>query len=237
MTDSSTFDEGTEGEVLPELVESETLGSEALAEDTPLKTRALLPFFVPLLSVAIVAVLVLNISRVFLAGDKNTALLWGIVITLSILVGASLLAAAPRLKTSSLALILCGVFFVLSIAGFVSLGPSLNKGAESAGASPVNPPGAATSTVSVKAGPGFSFNGVKFTGTYTAKAGIVEIAYGGDSGHTLAITDPRYAGFLLSSAGTPRSGKVKLAPGNYTIYCTVPGHEALGMKATITVSK
>jgi len=237
MTDTSTFDESPEGEALPELAESETLGSEAPAEDTPLKTRALLPFFVPLSSITIVAVLVLNISRVFLAGDKNTALLWGIIITLSILVGASLLAAAARLTTSSLALILCSTYLVLSIAGFVSLGPSLNKGGETAGAGLVNTPGAATSTVSVMAGPGFSFNGVKFTGNYTAKAGIVKIDYGGDSGHTLAIQDPKYAGFLLSSTGTPKSGTVKLAPGNYTIYCTVPGHEGLGMKATITVAK
>ena len=173
MTDTPVFGESTEAEVVPELVESETLGSEAPAEDTPLKTRALLPFFVPLIAIAIVAVLVLNISRVFLAGDKNTALVWGIIITLSILVGASLLAAAPHLKTSSLALILCGIFVVVSIAGFVSLGPSLKSGEASAGAALVNPPGAATSTVSVSAGPGLSFNGVKFTGTYTAKAGIV----------------------------------------------------------------
>ena len=58
----------------------------------------------------------------------------------------------------------------------------------------------------------------------------------GDAGHTLASQDPKYADFLLKSDGGPKSGKVKLAPGNYTIYCTVPGHEGLGMKATRTVS-
>jgi uncharacterized cupredoxin-like copper-binding protein len=29
---------------------------------------------------------------------------------------------------------------------------------------------------------------------------------------------------------------VKLAKGTYTLYCSVPGHRQLGMKATVTVS-
>ncbi len=236
MNDSTTVDE-TEEEQLPELVESDHLGADAPAEDTPLKTRVLLPILIPAVSIVIVALLVLNISRVFLAGDEDAALAMGITITLAILVGASIIAAAPRLKTSSLAVILGGVVLFVSVAGLVSLGPSLNEGEGGATNPNVNPPGKATSTVSVSAGPGLTFNGVAFTGNYTAKAGIVQINYGGASGHTLAIQDPKFNGFLLSSAGSPRSGKVKLAPGTYTIYCTVPGHEAAGMKATITVSQ
>src|SRR3954452_9493318 len=114
MTDTTTLDGTPESEELPELVPSESLGADAPAEDAPLKTRLLLPFLVPLLSIAIVAVLVLNISRVFLAGDKDAALVMGIVITLSILVGASLLAAAPRMKTSTMAMILGGILVVVA---------------------------------------------------------------------------------------------------------------------------
>ncbi len=236
MTDSTTLDETTESEELPELVESETLGSGGTAPDSPLRTRILLPLLIPLFSIAIVAVLVLNISRVFLAGSKDAALVMGIVITLAILIGASLLAAAPRVRTSSMAMILGGVLVLVSMAGLVSLGPSLNEG-EGAGTSPYAT-GKATSTVAVSAGPGLTFNGVAFAGNYTAKAGVVQIDYGGDSGHTLAIQDAKHAGFLLSSSpGGRKSGKVQLAPGTYTIYCTVPGHEAAGMKATITVSQ
>ena len=128
MTDTTTLDETADSEELPELVESERLGSDGTAEDSPLKTRVLLPLLVPIFSILIVAVLVLNISRVFLAGNNDAALVMGIVITLSILMGASLLAAAPRLKTSSLAVILCGLLLVVSMAGLVSLGPSLDDG-------------------------------------------------------------------------------------------------------------
>ncbi len=89
MTDTTTLGTTPDSEELPELVESERLGSDGTAEDSPLKTRVLLPLLVPILSIVIVAVLVLNISRVFLAGDKDAALATGIFITLAILIGAS----------------------------------------------------------------------------------------------------------------------------------------------------
>lgn len=239
MSDTTTLDETpgeTPDEELPELVESEYLGADGTAVDTPLKTRVLLPFLIPLLSIAIVAVLVLNISRVFLSDNKNTALALAIGITLSILIGAAAIAAAPRLKTSTLAVILGLVLVGVSISGLASLGHSLDDG-EGGTTGFQYATGPAASTVSVSAGPGLSFNGVQFTGNYQAKAGVVQIDYGGDSGHTLAIQNPKYAGFLLeSSAGGKKSGKVKLPAGTYTIYCTVPGHEAAGMKATLTVT-
>jgi plastocyanin len=233
MTDTTTLDDTPDSEEeLPELVPSESLGADAPAEDTPLKSRLLLPFLVPLVSIAIVAVLVLNISRVFLAGDEDAALVMGIVITLAILVGASILAAAPRLKTSSLAAILCGVFLFVSMAGLVSLGPSLDEG-EGGGGGYVQPTGPAKGTVTVEALASIKFNATD----YTAPAGIVQFDYTGATGHTLAIQDPKFDGFLLTTdAGGPKTGKVELTPGKYTLYCTVPGHEAQGMKATLTVS-
>src|SRR4051794_2927386 len=230
MTDT-TVDEAS-GEEHPELVESDHLGADGTAEDTPLKTRVLLPFLVPLLSIAIVAVLVLNISRVFLAGDKDAALAMGIVLTLAILIGASLIAAAPRLRTASLAMILGGVFIFVSGAGLVSLGPSLDSG-EGGTTGYVQPTGKATSDVGVEALAAIKFNAT----AYSATKGIVQFNYSGATGHTLAIQDPKFDGFLLTTdAGGPKTGKVQLAPGKYTLYCTVPGHEAQGMKATLTVS-
>jgi hypothetical protein len=234
MSDTTTLDDTSsdEGQKLPELVESDHLGADAPAEDTPLKTRVLLPFLVPLLSMAIVAVLVLNISRVFLAGDKDAALAMAIVITLAILIGASLIAAAPRLKTGAMAVILGAVLVLVSIAGLVSLGPSLDD-SEGAPTGYVQPTGKATSTVDMEA-----LASIKFANdNVTAKKGIVQINYSGATGHTLAIQDPKFDGFLLTTdAGGPKTGKVELAPGKYTLYCTVPGHEAQGMKATLTVT-
>jgi plastocyanin len=231
VTDTTTSDEAPDAEQLPELVESEALGADA-AEDTPLKARVLLPFLLPLLSIAIVAVLVLNISRVFLAGDEDAALVMGIVITVSILVGASILAAAPRMRTSSLAIILCGIFFVVSMAGLVSLGPSLDDSEGGSGGFQYAT-GPAKGTVDVEALTSIKFN----SDSYTASAGVVRFNYSGATGHTLLIQDPKFDGFLLTtSTGGRNSGKVKLAPGKYTLYCNVDSHEAQGMKATLTVS-
>jgi plastocyanin len=232
MTDTTTLDGTSDSEGLPELVESTTLGSDATASDSPLKTRVLLPFLVPLLSIVIVAVLVLNISRVFLAGSEDAALVMGIVITLAILVGASIIAAAPRLRTSSLAMILGGVLILVSGAGLVSLGPSISEGGEATGF--VAPTGPAASSVDVQAEASITFNAT----AYTAKPGVVQFNYSGATGHTLAIQDPKFDGFLLTTdAGGPKVGKAELTPGQYTLYCTVPGHEAQGMKATLTVAK
>ena len=193
----------------------------------------LLPLLVPLLSIAIVAVLVLNISRVFLAGDQDAALVMSIVITLAILIGASLLAAAPHLRTSSLAMILGGVFLVVSLAGLLSLGPSLDEG-EGEAAGYVEPTGKAVGNVDVEALASIKFN----ADDYTAPEGINEFNYTGATGHTLLIQDPQFDGFLLTTdAGGPKRGKVELEAGEYTIYCNVPGHEAQGMVATLTVSK
>jgi plastocyanin len=174
---------------------------------------------------------------VFLAGGKDAALVMGIIITLSILGGASLIAALPRLRTATLAMILGAMLVLVSGAGLIALGPSLDDGEGGAAAGYVEPPPPAIATVSVSAGPGLTFDGVAFTSNYTAPVGVVTIDYGGATGHTLAIQDPKFDGFLLgSSPGAKHSARVKLSPGTYTIYCTVPGHEAAGMKATITVS-
>ncbi len=230
MSDSTTLDE-TSDEQLPELVESEYVGAEGTAEDTPLKSRLLLPILVPAVSIVIVAFLVLNLSRVFLAGDKDAALAMGITITLAILIGASIIAAAPRLKTSSLAVILGSVFVVVSIAGLVSLGHSLDSGEGGGGFQYSTKP--ATGSVDVEALSTLKFNATE----YTVKGDVVQFNYSGATGHTLAIQDPAFDGFLLTTdAGGKKTGKVDMKPGKYTIYCTVPGHEAAGMKATVTVT-
>jgi plastocyanin len=221
----------TETATLPDLVESDHLGASAPAEHTSLRSRLLLPVLVPLVSIAVVAVLVLDISRVFLAGDEDAALVMGIALTVAILLGATLIAAAPRLRSSSLAVILGGVFLFVSVAGLVSLGPSLDDGNAATGYHA--PKGAPKATVSVKVAPGrLAFD----SKSYTAPAGIVRIDYSGQSGHTLAIRDPKFDGFELYTSGGPSSGKVDLSQGTYTLYCTIPTHAAQGMTATLTVT-
>ena len=62
----------------------------------------------------------------------------------------------------------------------------------------------------------------------------------GNVAHDLAIRDStgsRIAASELVSAGDAKEFDVSnLAAGSYTIFCTQPGHEASGMKGTLTVT-
>jgi hypothetical protein len=218
----------SETDVLPELVESEVLGADGMVVRTPVRSRFLVPVLLPLLSIGVVAVLVLDVSRVFLAGDEDAALLTGIALTVAILLGATLLAAAPRLHSSTIAVILGSVFLLLSVAGLLSLGPSLDDGTA---ATPELGP--AKATVAVRANPNVTFD----SDEYAAPAGVVRFDYSGAPGHTLAIRDPRFSDFELHTGGGGQSsGKVDLPPGKYALYCTVTGHAAT-MHATLTVTR
>src|SRR5205823_1580110 len=56
--------------------------------------------------------------------------------------------------------------------------------------------------------------------------------------HDLAVKGPGVAGppkTPLISPGQSAKLTVSLSTGTYTLYCTVPGHEAAGMKATLAV--
>jgi plastocyanin len=73
--------------------------------------------------------------------------------------------------------------------------------------------------------------------SYTAAAGEITIGYdnGGSMAHTLVIDGVDTDDFKLTVAtsGDTDVGTVELEPGEYRIYCDIPGHES--MEATLTV--
>jgi plastocyanin len=75
----------------------------------------------------------------------------------------------------------------------------------------------------------------------TAKAGTVTIAFTNSSpeGHNLTIqqgTGGAVVGSTPTFSGGTKTLTVKLKPGKYTFYCSVPGHRAGGMQGTLTVT-
>jgi plastocyanin len=193
-------------------------------------TRLILPLALPLGAAVMIAVFVLNVSRVLLAAGSNGAVVMGTALIVVILGGGAAISAAPRLRTSSLVMLVSGGFIVIISAGLVAAPASVEKSATTASNGPVNPAGPAKATLEVHALPTLKFNATQ----YTVPAGIVSIHYISDGGsHTLAIDDPKYTSFLLQ-VPPAANGKVLLKPGTYTIYCTIAGHRAAGMHATLT---
>lgn len=52
--------------------------------------------------------------------------------------------------------------------------------------------------------------------------------------HTLKIDDPKLY-LAVAIEGDKETGSVTLAPGTYQMYCDIPGHQAAGMEAQLTV--
>ena len=77
--------------------------------------------------------------------------------------------------------------------------------------------------------------------TLNAKSGTVSIDFDNPASlqHDVAVADS--SGKVLGTSDLVAQGKVNLTlsnlkPGNYTFYCTVPGHRDAGMQGTLNVS-
>ena len=69
--------------------------------NTDLRDRAVLPVLVPLLAIVLTEIIVFSMSRVLLAVDKNMAVVIAMGAAVAILVGASFIAAQPRMRSQT----------------------------------------------------------------------------------------------------------------------------------------
>ena len=98
--------------------------------------------------------------------------------------------------------------------------------------------GGASSSVSLAADPSqIAYD----TTSLSAKAGNVTIDFDNPNsalGHDVCVQDPNGKKLGCSKVVTGTKTTLDLSnlkPGDYTFYCSVPGHEAAGMKGTLTV--
>lgn len=196
----------------------------------PVRDRLLLPIALPLLSMLAVFLYVVNLSRVFLASGENLSVLVGTIVTVGILAGGAAISATPRLRSSTLVMGLAGFAVLVLSAGLLTLGPSEEKASGGGGfKQPAGPP---VATLEVDALPSLSFQATQFS----VPPGVIQVNYNDVGGtHTLVFDNPKFSGFQLAVPQGPKTGKVQLDPGSYTIYCTIPGHRAAGMQATVSV--
>ena len=101
------------------------------------------------------------------------------------------------------------------------------------GSSYKQPTGPAQTTLDIKGG-NFFFD----PKNSDAPAGVDAIKMESEGAlHTLVFDGGKVPGFKLeASSGESDELKVDLKPGEYTIYCDIPGHREAGMEGTITVT-
>ena len=198
----------------------------------PMVDRYIVPLVLPIAILIGLAMFVINMSRIFLAGHGNSAVIIGTLITVSILLGAAMLSAAPKLRSSSLALVTVGFVGSIVLAGWLSLGSAAEK-EEEGGALP--PEGGALSEVQ------FSTVNLTFVpNSADATTGIhtVTLTSGGGT-HTLAFVDPEvsFEEVKVDATGDTASARAFFAAeGDYQFFCTIPGHREAGMEGVISAT-
>jgi plastocyanin len=239
-TEDETPTSGTGPEVAEPVPPSETEANVATPPGNahPYRERYVLPFVFPLMIVIGVIFYILNVSRLFLATKGTTALVIASVITALILFGGAALSSAPKMRSSSLGIILVGALVVLGFGGFTVIGHS----EEHKAAKIVLGPPTDSMEITVPAGQlAFSANKKQVAYNAAGPYSVVQVSYhdAGAAQHTLQFDDPTVVWSLLEinnagetkveDAGFPKAG-------TYTYFCTIPGHRAAGMQGSVTVT-
>jgi plastocyanin len=202
----------------------------------PLVEKFLVPLVIPIVVVVGLVAYILNLSRIFLSAHGHIPVIIGSIILIVILLGAGLLSyESPRMRQSAITLICGGFILAIMGSGWLVLGHSQP---EKTGPTALPSTLKTDQTLDVTAAPG---GNLKFTpDTLTAKTGLakIDVTVAG-AGHTFTMQDPTtlMPSLSLNAAGSKVTGVAFFEkPGTYTFFCSIPGHEAAGMKGTITVT-
>lgn len=101
---------------------------------------------------------------------------------------------------------------------------------------PADTGGGAGATVTFTADPGGALAFEEASADTTAGSVTVELVNDSSTPHNVEIEGPDGdVGGTETITGDTTTAAVELEPGNYTFYCSVPGHQEAGMEGTLTV--
>jgi len=199
------------------------------------RERVLIPLLIPLGALAIIAVVVLNISRVLLALEErsgpHTVVAVAVIVAASVLFGFTFASSrGEEMSTRSMSLMSVAGIMVI-IAGFIGFEAiqedNTKKKAEAAQNAPAKP------DIVIEAFDiGFKEHEFKIG---PGKA-VIQEKNEGATAHTLVI-DGVTSGRKLSvpQGGATDQASFDLQPGTYTYYCDIPGHRGAGMEGKLIV--
>ena len=200
------------------------------------KDRVLLPLLVPLGALAIIVVVVLNVSRVLLALEErsgpHTVVAIAVILSAGILFGFTWFSSQGEERSVGSMSLLSVAGIMIIIAGFVgfeSLQEEADKRREEAkAAAEQNKPNLTVEAFDL----GFKEKELK---TGPGKVRIQEINTGA-TGHTLVIEGVT-SGRKLSVPGhdAKDTAAFDLTPGTFTYYCDIAGHRQAGMEGKLIV--
>ncbi|MFM8237108.1 MAG: plastocyanin/azurin family copper-binding protein [Actinomycetota bacterium] len=204
--------------------------------ERPAVEALLVPLLLPAVVVLGVVVIVMNVSRIFLATHGNLPTIIGTVVLMAILIGATVLSASKHLSTQTIVLLVSVFVVAMMSSGWITLGKSEAKKEPEATALPADLK--TTQVIKMTGAPGgaFSFSPASFQ----VKTGLarVEITWAAP-GHAAAFYDEAVRlGELLDEGAEATSVGVAYfgEEGEYEFYCPIPGHAAAGMKGIVDVT-
>jgi plastocyanin len=191
--------------------------------------RVFLPLTLPLVSMVVIALIVLNFSRILLAVNKTTAAEIALIVAALVLLGSTYFSAAGRPGSAMNVAAPVGFVTLLTLGGVIALSSQHPK---HGGPGPEVP---ANSTLTVTA------KDTSFVQkTLSAIGPNVKVVYANDDPQEHTLVFDGVPGFKLDNkkgGGATVDGVAKLPAGQYTFFCDIPGHRQAGMEGKLVVTE
>jgi plastocyanin len=201
------------------------------------RERVLMPLLVPLVALAVIVVVVLNISRILLALEErsgpHTVVIIALIIAAAVLFCFTYASSRSEERSTSAMSLLSVAGILVVIAGFIGYEAMAETQGEEA-AKKKAAAGVAKPDITVEAFDiGFKVKDFKIGPGNV----VIQEVNTGATAHTF-ILEGVSSGRKLSvpSGGAKDQATFGLQPGTYTFYCDIPGHRQAGMEGKIEVN-